>query len=59
MRAANLFGVKLSGADLTDANVAGADFTEADLEGTVLRRTNGLQTVKGIDRATNRDRAVY
>jgi uncharacterized protein YjbI with pentapeptide repeats len=56
---ANFFGVKLSGADLTGANLAGADFTDADLEGTVLRRVDGLDAAKGIDKATNAARAVY
>ena len=41
------------------ANIADADFTEADLEGTVLRSVNGLDAAKGMDRATNRDRAIY
>jgi uncharacterized protein YjbI with pentapeptide repeats len=59
LRDATLFGVKLSGADLTDADVAGADFTEADLEGTVFKHSRGLEAARGIDKATNRDRAVY
>jgi uncharacterized protein YjbI with pentapeptide repeats len=59
LRGANLFRAKLSGADMAGADVAGADFTEADLEGTVLKGTKGLDTAKGMDKATNRDRAVY
>jgi uncharacterized protein YjbI with pentapeptide repeats len=56
---ANLFRATLSGADLTGADVAGADFTEADLDGTILKNVKGLGAAKGMDKATNRDRAVY
>ena len=56
---ANLYRVKLSGADLTDANVKGADFAEADLDGTILKNVRGMEQAKGLDKATNRDRAVY
>jgi uncharacterized protein YjbI with pentapeptide repeats len=59
LRGANLFRAKLSGADMTGADVAGADFTEADLEGTVLKGVKGLDAASGIDKATNRERAVY
>ena len=56
---ANLFGAKLSGANLTGADVAGADFTEVDLDGTILKNVRGLGTAKGMENATNRDRAIH
>src|SRR5437899_3362190 len=59
LKGANLFRAKLSGADLTGADVAAADFTEADLEGTVFRDVKGLDATKGMDTATNRDKAIY
>lgn len=56
---ANLFGANLSGADLTGANLAGADLTEADLDGTILKGAKGLDTVIGMDRAKNHDKAIH
>jgi uncharacterized protein YjbI with pentapeptide repeats len=44
---------------LTGADVAGADFTEADLDGTILKNVKGIGAAKGMDKATNRDRALY
>jgi len=59
LRGANLFRAKLSGADMTAADVAGADFTEADLEGAVLKGVKGLDAARGMDKAANRERAIY
>lgn len=56
---ANLFGVDLSGADLTGANLTGADLTEADLDGTILKGAKGLDTVKGMEQAKHRDKAIH
>ena len=38
---------------------ADADFTEADLDGTVFTGARRLDIAEGIDKAANRDRAVY
>jgi uncharacterized protein YjbI with pentapeptide repeats len=54
-----LFRAKLSGANLTGADVAGADFTETDLDGTILKNVTGIGAAMGMDKAANRDRAVY
>jgi uncharacterized protein YjbI with pentapeptide repeats len=51
--------VKLSGADLTDADIGGADFTEADVEGAVFKGVRGMDSARGLDKAINRERAVY
>ena len=64
MAAANLKGATLvradmSNADLSGADVAGADFTEANIYGTVFKNAKGLAEVKGLDKAKNRDKAVF
>ena len=41
------------------AELSGADLTEADLSGTILTNARGLDTVKGLDKAANRDQAIY
>jgi uncharacterized protein YjbI with pentapeptide repeats len=49
----------LSNADLSGALLTGADFTDANIYGTVFRNAKGLESVKGLDRARNRDEAVF
>lgn len=56
---ANLFRANLVGADLAGADVTGADFTEADLDGTILKGVKGLAAARGLDKAVNRDRAIF
>jgi uncharacterized protein YjbI with pentapeptide repeats len=55
----SLFRAKLAGADLRGANVAGADFSEADLDGARFEGAQGVDKAKGLDSATNRDRAHW
>lgn len=64
MAASNLTGAMLaradlSNADLSGAQLAGADFTDANIYGAVFRNAKGLERVKGLDHARNRDKAVF
>jgi uncharacterized protein YjbI with pentapeptide repeats len=55
---ANLADSDLSKADLSGADVTGADLTGADLDGAILTGAVGLDTVRGLDRVVNLERAV-
>ena len=59
LKAAVLVRADLSNANLSGAQLAGADFTDANVYGTVFRNAKGLETVKGLDQARNRDKAVF
>ena len=48
----------LSRADLSGANLAGADLGGSDLDGTILRGVAGFPSVRGLDTAHNRDKAI-
>jgi uncharacterized protein YjbI with pentapeptide repeats len=39
--------------------LAGADFTDANICGTVFKNAKGLEKVKNLDEAKNRDKAVF
>ncbi|MBS0269673.1 MAG: pentapeptide repeat-containing protein [Proteobacteria bacterium] len=64
MRSANLTGAILSEADLSNANLsgaelAGADFTGANVYGTIFTDAKNVLEAKGLDRARNRDKAIF
>lgn len=64
MDAANLKGAilvraDLSNADLSGADLTGADFTDANVYGTVFKSAKGLWYAKGLNKARNRDKAVF
>ena len=46
-------------ANLTGADLAGADMTEANLDGANFTGARGLDSVKGLSLAVNRDRAIW
>ena len=46
-------------ANLTGADLTGADMTEANLDGAIFKDARGLDKVKGLSLAVNRDRAVW
>ena len=59
LKAAVLARTDLSNADLSGAQLVGADFTNADIYGTVFRNAKGLESVRGLDQARNRDKAIF
>jgi uncharacterized protein YjbI with pentapeptide repeats len=64
MTSANLEGAilvaaDLSRADLSGTNVTDADVTDANLYGAVFKNAKGLQTLRGLDKARNRDKAIF
>lgn len=64
LRGANLSGANLANADLvqadlTEADVTDVDLTLADVNGTIFTRARGVSTLKGLDQARNRDKAVF
>ena len=58
LRGALLTFANLRGADLSGANLTGADLGGSDLDGTILRGVAGLSSVRGLDAAHNRDKAI-
>lgn len=46
-------------ADLTEADVTGANVASADLNGTIFTKAKGVSTLKGLDQARNKDKAVF
>jgi uncharacterized protein YjbI with pentapeptide repeats len=54
LRKINLTRANLTGADLTDADVTGADLT-----GAILRTIRGRDRIRGLDKALNRDQAIF
>ena len=59
LRGAVLKNADLSHADFTGADLRNADFTGADLDQAVLRQVKGLNTVRGLHQAHNRNKAIY
>jgi uncharacterized protein YjbI with pentapeptide repeats len=59
LKAAVLAKADLSNADLSGAQLTGADFTDANVYGTVFKSAKGLETVKGLEHAKNRDKAIF
>jgi uncharacterized protein YjbI with pentapeptide repeats len=74
MQRVNLAFADLTGADLTDADLAGADLSravlrgadlsganleDADLNGAILTSAHGIDTVRGLEKARNRDKAIF
>ena len=55
---ADLREADLSDADFSETDFAGADFSHADLYGANLVGLRGLDTVKGLNSATNLDKAT-
>ena len=54
----DLRNAELIQADLTEADVTGANVAAADLNGTIFTKTKGVATLKGLEQARNRDKAV-
>jgi uncharacterized protein YjbI with pentapeptide repeats len=44
---------------LTGANLAGTNLADADLDGAVLTGAMGIESVRGLDKARNRDKALF
>jgi uncharacterized protein YjbI with pentapeptide repeats len=49
----------LSGANLERANLQRADMTRVNLNGANLTSARGLETVRGLEKARNRDKAIF
>ena len=54
LRKVNFTRANLTGVDLTDADVTGADLT-----GAILRTIRGRDRIRGLDKALNRDQAIF
>jgi len=52
-------GADLSHAVLTGANLAGANLEDVDLDGAVLTGVRGISSVRGWEKARNREKAVF
>jgi uncharacterized protein YjbI with pentapeptide repeats len=57
LRGARLVEADLSKVDFSGANLAGADVTGADFDGANLAGVKGLDTIRGLDKAVNLDKA--
>jgi len=56
---ADLRNADMVQADLTEADVTGANVASADLNGTIFTKAKGVPTLKGLDQARNKDKAVF
>jgi uncharacterized protein YjbI with pentapeptide repeats len=59
LTAANLRKVNFTRANLTGADLTDADVTGADLTGAILRTIRGRDRIRGLDKALNRDQAIF
>jgi len=59
LTAANLRKVNFTRANLTGADLTDADVTDADLTGAILRTIRGRDRIRGLDKALNRDQAIF
>jgi uncharacterized protein YjbI with pentapeptide repeats len=58
LRGARLVNAALAKADFTGADLTGADFSGADVYNAILTGAKGLDTVRGLDSASNADKVV-
>lgn len=59
LTAANLRKVNFTRANLTGADLTDSDVTGADLTGAILRTIRGRDRIRGLDKAVNRDQAIF
>ncbi len=59
LTAANLRKVNFTRANLTGADLTDSDVTGADLTGAILRTIRGRDRIRGLDKALNRDQAIF
>ena len=59
LTAANLRKVNFTRANLTGADLTDSDVTGADLTGAILRTIRGQDRIRGLDKALNRDQAIF
>jgi len=59
LTAANLRKVNFTRANLTGSDLTDADVTGADLTGAILRTIRGRDRIRGLDKALNRDQAIF
>lgn len=59
LEGAILIEADLSRADLSGADLTGADVTKANLDGAIFKNAKGLESLRGLDAAMNRDKALF